>query len=72
MPASEYVFRATFARMNEIDSERAMVTAVVHDDNVPSIVAAGRVELYRTGAPGADGYWRMLGDADPRAGCQHS
>jgi hypothetical protein len=67
MKASEYLLRATFRRMRELDRRRRLVVARVHDGNVASMVAAARVGLDRTRRE-SDEYWEMLGEADPAAG----
>lgn len=68
MRTSEYVFRRTYARMLEIDAARVVVTARVHGDNQPSIMAAARVSLERT-VREFEEYWRMLGEVDPFINC---
>lgn len=68
MRVSEYVLRKSFERMIEIDPERVLVTARVHEDNRPSIVACARVDLQRTERERGP-YWRMFGEADPTISC---
>ena len=67
MKASEYLMRATYRRMLELDARRVLVVARVHDGNVASMVAAARVGLDRTERED-DEYWAMLGEVDPDAG----
>ena len=66
MKASEYLLRATFRRMLELDPRRVLVVARVHDDNRPSIATCARVGLLRTERE-SDEYWGMLGEIDPAA-----
>ena len=66
MKASEYLLRATFRRMLEIDSRRVIVVARVHDDNRASMIACARVGLDRTSRE-SDEYWAMIGEVDPTA-----
>jgi hypothetical protein len=67
MRASEYLLRATFRRMLEIDPRRAIVVARVHDDNRISMAVCARVGLDRTERE-TDEYWGMIGEVDPAAG----
>jgi len=64
---AEYVLRKTFARMQELDPTRAIVTARVHDANERSIKTCARVDLRREGERDGD-YWSMIGDVDPCIG----
>jgi hypothetical protein len=67
MKASEYLLRATFRRMLELDPRRVLVVARVHDENRASIAACARVGLVRTERESGD-YWAMLAEVDPGAG----
>lgn len=69
MNASEYLLRATYRRMLELDPRRVLVVARVHDDNQASIRVCARVGLLRTERE-SDDYWAMLGEVDPAAGPQ--
>ena len=64
---AEYVLRKTFARMQELDPTRAIVTARVHDANERSIKACARVDLRRESERDGD-YWSMIDDVDPCIG----
>ena len=64
MKASEYLLRATFRRMLELDPRRVLVVARVHDENRASIAMCARVGLLRTERE-SDDYWAMLGEVDP-------
>jgi RimJ/RimL family protein N-acetyltransferase len=67
MKASEYLLRATFRRMLELDRRRVLAVARVHDDNRASMAACARVGLLRTERE-SDDYWTMLAEVDPAAG----
>jgi hypothetical protein len=66
MKASEYVLRATFRRMLELDPRRVIVIGRVHDDNPASMSACARVGLLRTRRESNE-YWELLGEVDPAA-----
>jgi hypothetical protein len=67
MKASEYLLRATFRKMLELDKRRTLVEAKVHHDNRASMKVCARVGLDRWGREDR-GYWPMLGEVDPAAG----
>lgn len=67
MKASEYLLRATFRRMLDVDPRRVVVVARVHDENRASMKVCARVGLDRTERE-TDDYWAMLGEVDPAAG----